>query len=402
MSRFPKLTETFIAREILAVRRLGVRVEIYPLLRERATLTHPEVDDLVRQAHYEPFLSSAILSSQFRQIRSRPRAYIRTLRDVVRMTWGNWNYLIGALAIFPKSVHIARRLQEQRIGHVHCHFATHPAVAGFIIQRLGGIPFSFTAHGSDLHRDRRGLCMKLAEAKLGVTVSRFNLRVMTDECGSDAASKIEIIRAGLDVEEFRPSSSASARPLRILSIGTLHEVKGQAHLIDACARLAEARIEFSCHFIGEGPDRQALAKRIADHGLQHQVKLEGPKTGAEVKAELRRATVFVAPSVPSRDGRREGLPVVLMEAMSSGVPVVASDLSGIPELVDDEVTGLLVPPGDSDAIAAALLRLDADPELRVRLAAEGRAKVVREFDLDQNVRSLISRLGLLERTGTPR
>lgn len=400
MSRFPKLTETFIAREILAVQRLGVAVEIHPLMRERATLTHPEVDALVQQAHYQPLLSLPILASQLALIATRPLAYARALRDVLRMTWGNWNFVLGALAFFPGSAHLARELRRRGVAHVHCHFATHPAVAGFVIHRLSGIPFSFTAHGSDLHRDRRGLCAKVAEAAVVITVSHFNKRVIVDECGSEAGSRVHVIRAGLDTDTFRPAEPEERAdgPMRIVCIGTLHEVKGQSHLIDACRLLADAGVDFSCHFIGDGPDREALAARAAAAGLRDRVHLEGAMTEDAVRAELQRATVLVAPSVPSRDGRREGLPVVLMEAMSTGVPVVASDLSGIPELVEHEVTGLLVPPGDSEAIASALRRLDDDADLRHRLGAAGRERVVRDFDLRRNVATLLSLIGI--RSGT--
>jgi glycosyltransferase involved in cell wall biosynthesis len=177
--------------------------------------------------------------------------------------------------------------------------------------------------------------------------------------------------------------------LRIVAVGTLHEVKGQTHLVDACRRLAERGVDFSCRIIGDGPDRAALAALIEEAGLHDRVVLTGRMTSDAVARELAEADVLVAPSVPTSGGKREGIPVVLMEAMAAGLPVVASRLSGIPELVTDGTDGLLVPPGDDGAIADALERLAADPALRRRLGTAGQATIDRAFDVDRNAAELI-------------
>ena len=401
MSRFPKISETFIVTEILAVERRGVRVEVYPLLRENEQLTHPEARPLIARAHYTPFLSRAILASQVYWLRRRPRAYLGAVRDLVRATAGSANYLGGGLAIFPKVAHIARRMQEDGIGHVHCHFANHPAAAGFVIGRLTGLPYSFTAHGSDLHKDRRMLPEKVREAAFVVTVSEYNRRMIMEECGDAADGKVRLVRAGVDTSVFAPAPARAEqadhrRPLEILCVGTLQEVKGQAHLVDACRLLAESGADFRCRMIGEGPDRPMLAERIAAARLDDRIELLGARTRPEIAAELRRADVFVAPSVPTREGKREGIPVVLMEAMSTGLPVVSSRLSGIPELVEHDVNGLLTPPGDAAALAAALARLGDDPGLRSRLGRAARARVVEEFDLRHSADRLLESFNLGE------
>src|SRR4029450_9016113 len=186
MSRFPKLTETFILFEMLAVERLGERIELFPLLRYSEPLSHPEAAGLMARAHYEPFLSRAILGSQVHALRHHPRAYVGALLALVTGTFGSANYFFGGLAIFPKVVHMARQMealgvrhvhcpfsnhaaalpisprfviwarQVEALGarHVHCHFSNHPAAAGFIIHRLTGIPYSFGAHGSALDSGR--------------------------------------------------------------------------------------------------------------------------------------------------------------------------------------------------------------------------------------------------------
>jgi colanic acid/amylovoran biosynthesis glycosyltransferase len=287
--------------------------------------------------------------------------------------------------------HMALAMVDEGVEHVHCHFANHPALAGWLIHRLVGIPYSFTAHGSDLHVDRTMLPTKVAEAAFVVTISGDNRNVIEHAAGSRAVGKVEVIHCGVDPAAFEQVERTADGPLRIVAIGTLHEVKGQAHLIDACRRLAERGIDFTCRFIGEGPDRDALAARIERSGLTDRVQLVGRMTSDGVAAELAAADVLVAPSVPTRGGKREGIPVVLMEAMATGLPVVASRLSGIPELVTDGVDGLLVPPGDDEALAQALERLAADRALRRRLGGAGRATVLRDFDVDRNAAALAAR-----------
>jgi colanic acid/amylovoran biosynthesis glycosyltransferase len=392
MSRFPKLTETFVLFEMLAVEEQGVHVALYPLLRERAPVLHPDAIRLTERAHFQPFLSGPILRSQLVFLRRNPRMYLGTLWRVVRGTWGSLNFLVGAIAIFPKVVHAARLMMAEGVDHVHCHFSNHPAAAGFVIHRLTGIPFSFTAHGFDLHVDRRMLCTKVAEAAFVVPVSEYNRELIVDECGERARVKLSVIHCGVDTTFFRPAETpAEHGAFSILCVGKLHEVKGQTYLVEACRLLAETGIDLLCTLVGDGPDRRALTRQIAEGGLDGRVTILGERDRVEIAALLSSADVFAAPSVPTRSGKREGIPVVLMEAMSAGVAVVASRLSGIPELVEEEVSGLLVPPHDAPALASALRRLHDDPSLRGRLAHEGREKVLAEFDVRKNAAELVRR-----------
>lgn len=391
MSRFPKLSETFVLGEILALERRGVAVSLYPLLRHREPVVHPEAEPLAARATYLPFLSPAIVRSQLHFLRRRPRAYLGALLAVARGTAGSLNFLAGGLAIFPKVAHAARLMEAEGVTHVHCHFANHPAVAGFVIRRLTGIPFSFTAHGSDLHVERRMLAEKVAEAAFVATISHDNRRLIVAECGPAAAGKVHVVRAGIDTATFAPAERNGHAALRVVCVGTLHEVKGQAVLVEACRLLHARGVDFECRLVGDGPGRAALARAIAAAGLGGRVELVGAQPRAGVAAALAWADVLAAPSVPTRSGKREGIPVVLMEAMATGLPVVASRLSGIPELVEDGVGGLLLPPGDATALADALERLARDPLLRRRLGRRGCERVRREFDVDRSAGELAER-----------
>jgi glycosyltransferase involved in cell wall biosynthesis len=394
MSRFPKLTETFILAELEAMDRAGVRIELHPLLRQTGEPVQPAAERWVERAHYLPFLSPAILRSQWTFLRdpARRRRYLRAFADMISGTWRSPNFLLGGLGVFPKVVHASLAMVDEGVDHVHCHFANHPALAGWLVHRLVGIPYSFTAHGSDLHVDRTMLPAKVAEAAFVVTISADNQAVIETTCRSSAEGKVDVIHCGIDPAAFRPVDRPTDGPLRIIAVGTLHEVKGQVHLVEACRRLADRGVDFTCRFIGDGPDRAALEGRVTEHGLAARVTFAGRLTSDAVAAALGEADVLAAPSVPTRGGKREGIPVVLMEAMATGLPVVASRLSGIPELVTDGVDGLLVAPGDAAALADALARLAADPRLRARLGTAGRERVMRDFDVDHNAASLAARI----------
>ena len=394
-SRFPKLTETFVFREMLAVERLGVEVEFFPLRRERATTMHTEAVSLVKRAHFTRWLSWAIIRAHLHFLRRKPRTYCEVLSTLLRANWGSLRYSVGALAFFPKAVYLAHTMSAQGIAHIHAHFASHPAAVAFVIHRLVGIPYSFTAHGSDLHRECRMLREKVDEAVMVVAISNFNRDRIIAECGPESGRKVVVIHCGVDTQVFRPphaepDAGVSGR-VSILCIGTLHEVKGQAYLVEACRLLNQRGIGADLHFVGDGPDRRRLVKQVGRAGLGNSVRFHGQKRGHDVAALLRGAQVVVAPSVPTSDGRREGIPVVLMEAMSSGVAVVASHLSGIPELVENGECGLLVECRDVRALADALQQLLQDPALRRRLGQAGRAKVVREFDVRTNAALLADR-----------
>lgn len=389
MSRFPKLSETFVLYEMLALQQQGIEVEVFPLINERAKVIHAEAKPFVARAHYLPVFSLSILFANLYFLMKKPAAYLGMWLAVLRGTFGSLNYMAGGLGIIPKAAKFAYDMQRLGITHVHAHFANHPTVAAFVINRLTGIPFSFTAHAHDLYVDQHMLKEKVRAAKFVVAISEYNKNLITKYAGEAMRNKIKIVHCGVDTRLFQPrQKSAGQAPFTIVCVGSLEEKKGQTYLVEACKILKQRGLVFVCHLIGDGASRPALEAQISRDGLADVVKLEGGRPRDEVLKMLARADVVSLPSIRTKSGKMEGIPVALMEPLACEVPVVSTRISGIPELVEDGVTGLLVAPEDPVALANALQRLANNAELGIRLGQAGREKVLREFDLKDNTAML--------------
>jgi len=249
------------------------------------------------------------------------------------------------------------------------------------------LPWSFTAHGSDLHREQAMLRETVDEAAFVVAISEYNRRFILEHVGTGYADKVRVIHCGVQPDLFERATSADG-PLQIACVGTLHAVKGQGYLLQACARLRDRGVEFNCHFIGDGPDRDSLERQAQELGIRDRVVFHGACERGRVRALLARMHVAAAPSVPTADGRREGIPVALMEAAACGLALVASRLSGIPELVVDGETGYLADPGDVEGLANAMGRLAQSPGRGRQLGDAVRRHLEREFDLATNAARL--------------
>lgn len=389
MSRFPKITETFVLHEALELQNHGFDVSVFPLIKERTTVQHPKVQLLLPHVRFLPFMSFEILASNLRFILQRPLKYVQALTTVLAGTIGHPSFFIKTLIIFPKSVRIAEEIEQRRVEHVHAHFATHPTVAAMIVHYLTGIPYSFTGHGSDIHKYQHMLGKKISEAAFVVTISDYNVGFLAKRLGSRITEKLHVIRCGVDTGVFTAQRSDSCSDeFQILCVASFREVKGHKYLLEACRLLAERSVPFKCHLVGDGKLRPEIEAQIAKLELTGHVVVHGALAQPQVIAMMQEADVAVLTSIIARAGNREGIPVTLMEAMASGLPVVSSRLSGIPELVDDGLTGILVAPKDSTGIADALERLSKDPDLRRRMGLLGRDRVLQHFDQQVCVRQL--------------
>jgi glycosyltransferase involved in cell wall biosynthesis len=249
----------------------------------------------------------------------------------------------------------------------------------------GGPPFSFTAHAKDLYTTlARNLIIRAKAARFVLTCTRYNGCFLEDLL-SGVPTPIHVVHHGADLARFHPSRRQPKAGL-IVSVGRLVPKKGYPILIDGLELLAHAEVDFCCDIYGGGPSREELERMVGRAALDARIRFHGARPQDEIAAAYARASVFALAPVVVSDGDRDGIPNVLVEAMASGVPVVSTRISGIPELIEHGVDGLLVEPSDAAALAHALRRVLEDPGLAARLAAAGRRKVEREFDLVANSR----------------
>jgi glycosyltransferase involved in cell wall biosynthesis len=365
-----------------------VEVEVLPLFGARGGEVHAGARELADRVHYHRTGSWELVAAQLHWLRRRPGRFLSAWRTALAETAPSRKLLVRAPAVLLKAAVLARRIEGMRARRVHAHFATHPALAAWFVRELTGISYGFTAHAHDLYVDRAMLAEKVRRADLVVTISEFNRRLIERACGGAAAGKVHVVRCGVDLGAFAPAPRRPPAIPTFACVASLRPYKGHEVLIEAAALLRREGLDLRLVLVGEGTRRRAIEAHVARAGLSEVVRLRGALPHEEIPAVLAGATALVLPSVTARDGQMEGIPVALMEAMAAGVPVVASRLSGIPELVRDGETGLLVPERDPVALAAALERLVRDPALAARLADAGRRAVREQHDRTRNVARL--------------
>ncbi len=384
---FPRVSETFVINEMRALEGLGTDLSLFSLHRPEHAVSHGILRELRAQPGYVDDLPPAD-------------------DDAVRRATKRLTQRLGvppALrpALLPrKYVRLALGLAELAhaagVRHLHAHFASRSGHVAALAAALLGGTYSITAHAKDLyHRDvdPNVLAWKLAGARFVITVTDYNLRhISTLLAGIADAAPVMRLYNGVDIERFAASPPPADSPPLLLAVGRLVEKKGFEVLIDACGQLAARAVEARCEIIGSGEREAALRARIDDAGLADRVVLRGALPTEAVAARLRDAAVVTLPCVVSDDGNVDALPTVLLEAMACARPVVSTRLSGIPEIVDDGVTGLLVPPRDVAALADAVAALLADPAGAAAMGAAGRARAEVLFDLRRNAALLQTRL----------
>jgi colanic acid/amylovoran biosynthesis glycosyltransferase len=382
LKRYPRLSETFILNELLELERQGVTLRIFSLKEPTDGISHRDVELVRGEVTYIPWRRVlAIARAHARVFRRSSARYVKALLFALR------GHRRASVRHFLKAAVIADHVQREGVRHIHAHFASTGASVALGVHRLTGVPYSFTAHAKDIYRDGVDidhLRMKLDQARFAVTVSDYNQRHLARLGGRHVVR----IYNGLDLRRFAPNGASREEPPLVLAVGRLIEKKGFDVLIRACELMRADGVRFRCLIVGKGELAHDLQTLIDALALEQHVELAGALPREKLLELFRRASVVAAPCVVGSDGNREGLPTVLTEAMALKVPVVATAVTGIPELVEDGRTGLVVPERDPAALAAAIRRLIEEPETARRLAEAGRARVERDFDLHANVREL--------------
>lgn len=402
LKRYPRLSETFIINEIRAMERFGSRMLLFSLLPPEPPPHHPMVAEVRAPVRFLPQgllrKSVTVAAAHFTSALMRPGAYSRAAGCA--LIWSaTASSPLSVWKQFLRAGFIASECRRGRIRHIHAHFANAPAAAAHFASIMTGIPFSMTAHAKDLYLTPREVIRRRVRAATFVaTCTAYNAEFLRENVAEECRDKVRLVYHGIDQASFFPeaetegASPADSVPL-VLAVGRLVPKKGHDDLLLACARLRDAGHVFRCRIIGNGEERERLLGMIRSHRLEGVVELAGSMTHEGLARLYRQARVFaLSPRIES-NGDRDGIPNVIVEAMASGLPVVSTRISGIPEIVRDRETGLLVPSGDPVALAEAIAELLTDDALAKRLARQARALVESDFDLWSNTRHLHALMG---------
>jgi len=389
LKKFPRNSETFILNEILELERQGVEVTVFSLNRPDDGVFHRALSELRRPVVY---LQTRKTDATLANLRSQ----LPMLRGAVQGLWREFEDLIASgrpdvWQVLGWGIDVAAMARERGIERLHAHFATVAAHVARVAHNLTGIPFSVTCHAKDIYRE--GVTAPRFTSLLGrsdfvVTVCEANKRHIVEQLGGDALD-VRVLYNGVDTSAFHPRNRTPDHAPHVLGVGRLVEKKGFHLLLEALARMAVHGSKPRCSIVGDGEERQKLEKQARQLGLEH-VAFLGMRTQDEVRTLMQQASVMVLPCIIGTDGNRDALPTVLLEAMAAGLPVMSSPVGGVEEIVDHGRAGVLVAPGDVDALARAMTALLADPSKLASLAAAGRARAVSHFDLATNVGRLRS------------
>ena len=385
VKRFPKLSETFIAGEIDELTRQGVDLRIFSIYRPNEPVAHD----------YPPRLLSRV--TYFDEATAQERTATAS-DDGFRRHAESARFATEPNPDTPTRDDLQRLLTLSRrhnVRHIHAHYLTLPAALAAHVRAVDGTPFSISAHAKDIYlTDERCLRRRLGAAEFLATCTEHNATHLKQLAPTDA-HKILRIYHGIDTVYFSPAGATdrAEQAPQLLSIGRFRRKKGFDLLIAMCADLQRTGQTFHTRIVGYGEEGGRLEALIRCQGLTANVELCGPVDRDGVRRLMRQADVFVMPCRISDDGDRDGIPNTLLEAMSCGLPVVSTRVSGIPEVVTSDGNGLLVAPDDVHALAAATRRVLGDTDLRTRLGSAARRTVLNRFDWRVNVSVLAQRLG---------
>jgi colanic acid/amylovoran biosynthesis glycosyltransferase len=388
---FPVLTETFVYREITALRKLGV--EIVPLANRTVSRdmlpkeAQPFLDETISVfplAYFSIFWAHVYFAFRF------PRCYLRMWLTLLREPSRSPRIWLRNIAHVVGATLLAYRIRNQGIDHIHAHFSNNSASLAMHIATLLHISFSFTVHNNHF-TDRLLLKEKYQRASFMAVISHYSrdaLYQMVD-VPEPLRKKAHIVRCGVSPYDFSPKPLGDkGEPFTILFASQLAPRKGAAYLVQACKLLVEKGYHFRCIIAGDGIQRMPLEQLVVDCNLQGKITFHGRYFQEEFQDLLQLADVFVLPCCVTSNGDIDGIPVVLMEAMSSQIPVISTTVSGIVELIDDMVSGLLVAQKDAHSLGLAIERLMLDNTLRHQLAVGGREKIIAEFNIDHTAQQL--------------
>jgi glycosyltransferase involved in cell wall biosynthesis len=393
---YPRISETFISNEIRLLEQSGIPIHIFSMRQPREAFCHPSVRKIGARVDYLPetIISRrlpALLKHNLRLAGRQPSRYAQAMRVAVRR-FRRTRKSATLKHLLQAGYLVDFGLPNRHIAHLHAHFAHSPTSVALFSSWLSGLPFSFTAHAKDIYTsDAQQLKEKLGMAAFAVTCTEYN-RSHLMGLGQNGRTPIHRIYHGIDLSLFNDQSPrpTPAPPYRILSIARLTAKKGLPTVFQALARLQQEGLAFDYTLIGDGDERDKILGLIESLGLSARTRWLGTLPHDVVREHYRQSDLFALGCEVAANGDRDGIPNVLVESLAMGVPVVATRISAIPEIITHGETGLLVEPGRPDQMASAMARGLTDHDLRRRLIAAGHQRVQTSFDNVKLVDELVA------------
>ena len=391
---YPRISETFISNEILLLEKLGFSIHLFSMRQPRERFTHESVSQIQANVDYLPETLlrplPRLIYHNFLLAIQKPRVYTQALKLALQR-FLRTRKSATLKHLFQAGYLVQHLLPRRKIRHLHAHFAHSPTSVAMFTSILSGLPFSFTAHAKDIYTsDPRQLKQKLALARFAITCTAYNRRHLEKLCDGQANLVFRVYH-GIDTGLFALKQKTDAlprKPYQILTVARLIAKKGLPTVYRALKVLNDNGIPFEHILIGDGEDRKTVLALIKRLGLDTQSRWLGTQPHEVVLKHYRQAHLFVLGCEVAANGDRDGIPNVLLESMAMGVPVVATDVSAIPELVESEKTGILVQPGQPVQLAEAMQRMLTDNELRSRVIPAARQRVLQDFDNKIHIQKL--------------
>jgi colanic acid/amylovoran biosynthesis glycosyltransferase len=372
INQYPKVSHSFIRREITALEACGISIARFAIRSEPETLV--DKDDLREQCQTRAVLGEGLiglLKASLGVVLRRPLRFLEALQLTLKIGWNSDRGLLRHFAYLAEACVLLNWFAEQGIGHVHAHFGTNSTTVAMLCHTLGGPMYSFTVHGPEEFDKVTAISLseKIKQAAFVVAISSFGKSQLYRWSAPEQWSKIHVVRCGVD-RDFLDQPVSMAHQPRLVCVGRLCEQKGQLLLLKAASQLAAKGFHFKLVLVGDGPLRSDLEGEIGVLGLQDHVEITGWANNSDVRHQILQARALVLPSFA------EGLPVVIMEALALGRPVISTYVAGIPELVEVGINGWLVPPGTLEPLVDAMQAvLESNVEALEAMGQVGAAKV---------------------------
>ena len=386
---FPKPTETFIFREVMNLKRFGLPVKMFSLYGPWKKDLSAEMAAVADETERLGILGlPKILVGIIYWLLLEPGRVFSLFASALFRRWRGLEKSAENLWAFLAGFHLARRCKEEAIEHIHAPWASGPATAAWVAARLTGLPFTFTARAWDIYPPDALIREKIAEAEFVRSETDANIRHLMALSGAPA-EKFRLTYNGVPLAAKTEAAVAMIAPVKLLAIGRFVAKKGFDQLIRAARLLKDRGIDVTVTFAGDGPLGDELKRLTGELGLGDRIAFPGYVSYDRVGELFEAADMVVMPCVIAASDDRDGIPTVILEALLYRLPVVSTAVSGIPELIENELTGMLVPERDPEALAEAIARLAANRDFALTLAETGRARVRERFDAERNHRRIL-------------